>query len=151
MNKDAFVTHGVVEVVFISSSGTQTLISQSALPKSTTRPVMGSPLGGSGMLFTCRIRIVSVSTYSGLVLIRFPQPITWVGAWMWYMVDVGPQSSSVPKTSRHTAGHQDHGIGCVVWRKLTQFGNTPWLDSKGRIEPMDAKPAPTKFIPTFTL
>ena len=42
-------------------------ISTSELPKSTTRPVMGSPLAGMAPSFRWRMRITSDSMYSGLV------------------------------------------------------------------------------------
>ena len=52
---------------FIGSAGAHTLISTSLLPNRTTRPVTASPFGGSGALFTWRMRMVSRSTYSTLV------------------------------------------------------------------------------------
>ena len=60
----------------MGSAGTHTLISQSALPNRITRPVMGSPCGLRAADFTCRMRMMPVSTYSGLVEYRPFQPVT---------------------------------------------------------------------------
>jgi hypothetical protein len=46
-------------------------------------PGDGSPLAGIGCVLRCRIRITSVSTYSGLVEYSVFQPVTCVGGWMW--------------------------------------------------------------------
>jgi excinuclease ABC subunit B len=54
-------------------------ISQSLLPKRITRPVTGSPWGLRLADFTCRMRIMPVSTYSGLVEYRPFHPVTCVG------------------------------------------------------------------------
>jgi hypothetical protein len=83
----------------ICSAGLPTAISQSLLPNSTTRPVTMSPLGFSGAVLRCRIRITSCSTYSVFVEYSVFQPLTCVGGWMWYIVVVGPTKPSVPKTS----------------------------------------------------